>query len=97
MAIQTDEIKAINERIERESVVVQTITAEVSKAIVGQQYLVQPHCWSDLLANGHILIEGVPGSPRRTRSRTLAAAIKTPLPAHPVHAGPAARRTSSAP
>ncbi|TMQ72782.1 MAG: ATPase, partial [Candidatus Eisenbacteria bacterium] len=40
MGIQTDEIKTINERIERESVVVQAITAEVSKAIVGQQYLV---------------------------------------------------------
>jgi len=70
MSIQTDEIKAINERIERESVVVQTITAEVSKAIVGQQYLLH-RMLVGLLANGHILIEGVPGL-----AKTFASAVR---------------------
>ena len=76
MEIQTDEIKAIHERIERESIVVQTITAEVGKAIVGQQYLVQ-RLLVGLLADGHILIEGVPGLAKTYAVRTLAAAIRT--------------------
>src|SRR5436853_7674224 len=76
MTIQTDEIKAINERIERESVVVQAITAEVSKAIVGQQYLLN-RLIIGLLANGHILIEGVPGLAKTYAVRTLSAAIRT--------------------
>ena len=75
MAIQTDEIKQINDRIERESVVVQTITAEVSKAIVGQQYLVN-RLLIGLLANGHILIEGVPGLAKTYAVKTLASAIR---------------------
>jgi MoxR-like ATPase len=75
MTIQTDEIKQISERIERESVVVQTITAEVSKAIVGQQYLVN-RLLIGLLANGHVLIEGVPGLAKTFAVRTLASAIR---------------------
>ena len=75
MSIQTDEIKAINERIERESVVVQTITAEVSKAIVGQQYLLH-RMLVGLLADGHILIEGVPGLAKTYAVKTLAGAIR---------------------
>ncbi len=76
METQTDEIKAIHERIERESIVVQTITAEVSRAIVGQRYLVN-RLLVGLLANGHILIEGVPGLAKTYAVRTLSAAIKT--------------------
>jgi MoxR-like ATPase len=75
MAIQTDEIKQINDRIERESVVVQTITAEVSKAIVGQTYLMN-RLLVGLLANGHLLIEGVPGLAKTYAVKTLAAAIR---------------------
>ena len=76
MGIETDDIKVINERIERESIFVRTITAEVSKAIVGQQYLVN-RLLVGLLANGHILIEGVPGLAKTYAVRTLSAAIKT--------------------
>src|SRR5215813_270281 len=76
MAIQTDEIKAINDRIERESVVVQTITAEVGKAIVGQQYLLH-RMLIGLLSNGHILIEGVPGLAKTYAVKTLSSAIRT--------------------
>jgi len=75
MTVQTDEIRAINDRIERESVVVQTITAEVGKAIVGQQYLVN-RLLVGLLADGHILIEGVPGLAKTYAVKTLASAIR---------------------
>jgi MoxR-like ATPase len=76
MEIRTDEIKAVHERIEKESVLVQTIMAEVSKVIVGQQYLVN-RLLIGLLANGHILIEGVPGLAKTLAVRTLSGAIKT--------------------
>jgi MoxR-like ATPase len=75
MTVQTDEIRAINERIERESVVVQTITAEVSKAIVGQQYLIN-RLLVGLLADGHVLIEGVPGLAKTYAVKTLASVIR---------------------
>src|SRR5262244_1215162 len=75
MAIQTDEIRQISDTIERESVVVQTINAEVSKAIVGQPYLMN-RLLVGLLANGHILIEGVPGLAKTYAVKTLAAAIR---------------------
>ncbi|HEX7321222.1 MAG TPA: MoxR family ATPase [bacterium] len=70
-----DEIKKIHEEIEKESIIVQTLTAEISKAIVGQNYLIN-RLLIGLLANGHILIEGVPGLAKTYAVRTLAAAIK---------------------
>jgi MoxR-like ATPase len=71
-----DEIKKIHEEIEKESIIVQTITTEVNKAIVGQKYLIS-RLLVGLLANGHILIEGVPGLAKTYAVRTLANAIKT--------------------
>jgi len=71
-----DEIKRIHDQIEKESIIVQTISNEISKAIVGQKYLVS-RLLIGLLANGHILIEGVPGLAKTYAVRTLANAIKT--------------------
>lgn len=71
-----DEIKEIHEQIEKESIIVQTITKEVDKAIVGQKYLIS-RLLTGLFANGHILIEGVPGLAKTYAARTLAGAIKT--------------------
>lgn len=71
-----DEIKKIHEEIEKESILVQTITKEIHRAIVGQDYLVS-RLLVGLLADGHILIEGVPGLAKTYAVRTLASAIKT--------------------
>ncbi len=71
-----DEIKKIHEEIEKESIIVQTITNEVSRAIIGQKYLIS-RLLVGLFANGHILIEGVPGLAKTYAVRTLARAIKT--------------------
>jgi MoxR-like ATPase len=71
----SDDIKKLNEEIEKKSVIVQTITAEISKAIVGQSYLVS-RMLVGLLANGHLLIEGVPGLAKTYAVRTVAAAVK---------------------
>ena len=53
-------IKELNERIERESLFVDTLRAEMGKVIVGQSHLVDS-LLIGLLSNGHILLEGVPG------------------------------------
>ena len=71
-----DDIKRVHEEIERESLFVQAITNEVGKVIVGQKYLVD-RLLVGLLANGHVLIEGVPGLAKTYAVKTLAAAIKT--------------------
>jgi len=75
MENQSDQIKRINEEIEKKSIIVQTITAEISKAIVGQNYLIN-RLLVGLLANGHILIEGVPGLAKTYAVRTVSSAIK---------------------
>ena len=71
-----DDIKRVHEEIERESIFVQTITTEVGKVIVGQKYLVD-RLLVGLLANGHILIEGVPGLAKTYAVKTLARSIAT--------------------
>ena len=71
-----DDIKRVHEEIERESLFVQTITSEVGKVIVGQKYLVD-RLMVGLLANGHVLIEGVPGLAKTYAVKTLARAIAT--------------------
>ena len=53
-------IKELNERIERESVFVDTLRTEMGKVIIGQSHLVDT-LLIGLLSNGHILLEGVPG------------------------------------
>ena len=69
-------ITAINEKVKKESVFVQSLTAEIGKVIIGQQYLVN-RLMVGLLANGHILVEGVPGLAKTTAIKTLSQAIKT--------------------
>ncbi len=70
------DIQAIQARIERESAFVEKITAEVSKVIVGQTYMIE-RLLIGLLADGHILLEGVPGLAKTMTVKTLSAAIKT--------------------
>ncbi len=69
-------ISAINEKVKKESVFVHDLMAEVEKVIVGQRYLVE-RLLVGLMANGHILVEGVPGLAKTMSIRTLSAAIKT--------------------
>ena len=66
-------IKELNERIERESVFVDTLRTEMGKVIVGQSHLVDT-LLIGLLSNGHILLEGVPGLAKTLAITTLARA-----------------------
>jgi MoxR-like ATPase len=70
------DIKAINEKIIKESEFVDKIVHEVSKVIVGQTYMIE-RLLIGLLANGHILLEGVPGLAKTLTVRMLSGTIKT--------------------
>lgn len=67
-------IKELNERIERESVFVDSLNMEMSKVIVGQKHLIDT-LLIGLLSNGHILLEGVPGLAKTLAITTLAQAV----------------------
>ena len=72
----SQDIEAIQEQITRESAFVGKLTDEVSRVIVGQKYMVD-RLLIGLLANGHVLMEGVPGLAKTLTVRTLSRAIKT--------------------
>jgi MoxR-like ATPase len=69
------DIKAINEKIQRESAFIDLLQMEIGKVIVGQKYLVE-RLMVGLLANGHILLEGVPGLAKTLSIKTLAASVQ---------------------
>src|ERR1700744_4639854 len=69
------DIRAINEMIERESAFVDLLRLEMDKVIVGQKYMVD-RLLIGLLADGHILLEGVPGLAKTLAINTLAKAIQ---------------------
>ena len=67
-------IKELNDRIQRESAFVDILTMEMNKVIVGQKQLVE-NLLIGLLANGHILLEGVPGLAKTLAINTLESAV----------------------
>jgi MoxR-like ATPase len=71
-----EEIQAINEKIERESAFVETLYAEIGKVIVGQKYMID-RLLIGLLADGHVLLEGVPGLAKTMGVKTLSDSIRT--------------------
>ncbi len=68
------DIIELNKRIEQESAFVDTITFEMSKVIVGQKNMVERLIIA-LLADGHILLEGVPGLAKTQAITALAKTI----------------------
>ena len=68
------EIGAVNERVKDASAFVYGLREEIAKVVVGQRYVVD-RLLIGLLANGHILLEGVPGLAKTLSVKTLAQAI----------------------
>ncbi|MCK5824984.1 MAG: MoxR family ATPase [Ichthyobacteriaceae bacterium] len=68
------DIKALNEKIEKESAFVDLLTMEINKVIVGQKYMIE-RLLIGLLGSGHVLLEGVPGLAKTLAINTLAKAI----------------------
>lgn len=65
-----DDIQRLSERIYEASAFVERTVAEISKVIVGQRYLIE-RLLVGLLADGHILVEGVPGLAKTMAVRCL--------------------------
>ena len=69
------DIRAINEKIEKESAFIDLLQLEMNKVIVGQKHMLE-RLLIGLLGNGHILLEGVPGLAKTLAINTLAKAVK---------------------
>ena len=67
-------ITAINERVKEEAACLYRLREEIGRIIVGQRYLVD-RLMIGLLANGHVLLEGVPGLAKTLSVKTLAQTI----------------------
>ena len=68
------DIRAINQKIERESAFVDLLTMEMNKVIVGQKHMIE-RLLIGLLGQGHILLEGVPGLAKTLAINTLSQAV----------------------
>ncbi len=69
------DIQQIQATVEKEAAFVERLTGQISSVIVGQKYLID-RLLVGILANGHILIEGVPGLAKTLSVKTLADAIQ---------------------
>ena len=68
------DIQQIQARVEAESAFVSNLTEQMRQVIIGQQYLVD-RLLIGILADGHVLIEGVPGLAKTLSVRSLSRAI----------------------
>jgi MoxR-like ATPase len=70
----TTDIRALTEKIEQESAILDQVSLEINKVIVGQKNLVE-RLLIAMLANGHVLLEGVPGLAKTLSINTLAKTV----------------------
>ena len=69
------DVKEIAEKVQRESMLLTRLREEMGKVIVGQRYLTDRLLLA-LLANNHVLIEGVPGLAKTLSVTTLASTVQ---------------------
>src|SRR5687767_9749049 len=67
-------ITAINDEVQRASAFVRPLMSEIGKVVIGQAYLVE-RLIIGLLANGHVLLEGVPGLAKTLSVKALSSSI----------------------
>ena len=67
-------VDAIRRQVEERAQFVTRLRSEIGRIIVGQQYMID-RLLVGILANGHVLIEGVPGLAKTTAVKALASAI----------------------
>ncbi len=70
------DIKQVAEKVAKESVLVKNLQVEIGKVIVGQHILIE-RLLICLIADGHVLLEGVPGLAKTLSVKTLAQAVNT--------------------
>ena len=71
----SNDIRALNEKIQQESSFIDLLNMEMSKVIVGQKKMVES-LMIGLLSDGHILLEGVPGLAKTLAINSLSKAIE---------------------
>src|SRR5437773_5228821 len=67
-------ISAINDEVQKASAFVRPLLNEIGKVVIGQAYLVE-RLVIGLLANGHVLLEGVPGLAKTLAVKSLAGCL----------------------
>ena len=68
-------LSEINDRISKESVFIDKLREEIASTVIGQTDLIN-RLLIGILANGHILIEGVPGLAKTLLVKTIAQLIE---------------------
>ncbi|MDR2709387.1 MAG: AAA family ATPase, partial [Elusimicrobiota bacterium] len=68
------DIDKLNAQIKQESISLEKLLGEISQVIVGQRYMLE-RILVGLLADGHILLEGLPGLAKTLAVKTLANSI----------------------
>jgi MoxR-like ATPase len=68
------DIRALNEKIHAKSAFIDLLQMELNKSVVGQKMMVE-RLLIGLLAQGHILLEGVPGLAKTLAIKSMASAI----------------------
>ena len=71
-----ENLRILSEKIQKENGIIQQLRKEIAKVIVGQTYMVD-RLLIALLADGHVLLEGVPGLAKTLAIKTLSEAIDT--------------------
>ena len=71
----TQDIRALNETVRNESLFTEELLGELGKVIVGQRYLME-RLLVGLFADGHLLLEGVPGLAKTLAVHTLASSVE---------------------
>jgi len=72
--MQSVDIEALNQQIYIDSAFVEKLNEATAKVIVGQNYMVE-RLMLGLLANGHVLLEGLPGLAKTLAIKTLSSAV----------------------
>lgn len=66
----SNDVRAINDLVQRESAFIDPILQEVGKVVVGQEHMVE-RILIGLLTGGHVLLEGVPGLAKTLTVNTI--------------------------
>ena len=69
-------LEELTQKVEEKGLLIRKLREEIGKIIVGQDYMIE-RMLVGLLADGHLLVEGVPGLAKTTAVKTLAQAIHT--------------------
>ena len=70
------DMQVLTEKVKREGLFIQKILDEIGNTVVGQRNMLEK-LMIGLLADGHVLLEGVPGLAKTTAVKSLAAAINS--------------------